>query len=315
MKKNDQETCCDMDVVYVLGSGSNWNNNELRFSLRSIEKNLSGYRNIYVVGEDPGFTKDVILIPYPDEIGPHNADGNIIRKVIRACNEDNLSDDFVYMNDDEYFLRPLHTSEIYPIHKGDMNTFADSYFERNYWRSRLLRTREHLNMARLSALHFDHHAPMIFNKHRFPDIVDRFDYASDVGLTIKSLYGNVMHPDAKPNEWEKVRIFKHLTLARIQHDLSQALYLTINDFGLNNSMKYFLALTFPEPSKYENNAIEDRIIEIAQWLNGQRNYQEGVRLFIKYGRQVALAKHMRDHHTPQLERKLTFKLENFIREL
>ena len=37
-----------IDVVYVLGTGSKWHNNEIRFSLRALEKNLRDYRHIYV---------------------------------------------------------------------------------------------------------------------------------------------------------------------------------------------------------------------------------------------------------------------------
>jgi hypothetical protein len=87
----------NIDVVYVLGTGSKWKNNELRFSLRAIEKNLTGYRDIYVIGENPGFLQNVIHIPYPDEL-PGNADGNIARKVLRACREKKLSDNFLFIN-------------------------------------------------------------------------------------------------------------------------------------------------------------------------------------------------------------------------
>ena len=74
-----------IDVVYVLGKGTKWNDNEIRFSLRSLAKNVTGIRNVYIVGERPDFLKRVIHISYPDEL-LNNADGNITFKSRNAIN-------------------------------------------------------------------------------------------------------------------------------------------------------------------------------------------------------------------------------------
>ena len=39
----NQKTRQQMDVVYILGKGSKWNNNELRFTLRAMVENLKGF--------------------------------------------------------------------------------------------------------------------------------------------------------------------------------------------------------------------------------------------------------------------------------
>ncbi len=41
-----------IDLVYILGKGSKWSDNEIRFSLRSIEKYFD-YRKIFIIGEKP----------------------------------------------------------------------------------------------------------------------------------------------------------------------------------------------------------------------------------------------------------------------
>ena len=43
------------DVVYPIGQGSSWKNNELRFSLRSIEKYGINVGKLFIVGELPDF--------------------------------------------------------------------------------------------------------------------------------------------------------------------------------------------------------------------------------------------------------------------
>lgn len=37
-----------MDILYVIGRGSKWENNELRYSLRSLEKNGINVGNIFI---------------------------------------------------------------------------------------------------------------------------------------------------------------------------------------------------------------------------------------------------------------------------
>ena len=118
------------DVIYVLGTGSRWHNNEIRFSLRSLEKNLMGFRRVFVVGECPGFLQNVIHIPATDIFNPQvNADGNIINKVLTACADERISDDFLFINDDHLVLKPIAVSEVPPLHKGDMTTFNPEYWK------------------------------------------------------------------------------------------------------------------------------------------------------------------------------------------
>ena len=40
-----------MDIVYIIGSGSKWQDNELRYSLRSIEKFGGNFGEVYIVGD------------------------------------------------------------------------------------------------------------------------------------------------------------------------------------------------------------------------------------------------------------------------
>ncbi len=90
-----------IDLVYVVGTGSRWNDNELRFSLRSVSKNLSNVGKVFIVGECPDYLKNVIHIPASDIFDSAiNADGNMTHKLLLVCNNKELSDDFLFMNDD-----------------------------------------------------------------------------------------------------------------------------------------------------------------------------------------------------------------------
>jgi hypothetical protein len=304
-----------IDLLYILGTGSNWSNNEMRFSLRSVYKNLTGYRKIWIVGEDPGFLKGTNIIPHPDEIGPHNADGNITRKIIRACKEKGLSEHFLKMNDDYLIIKQTHAPDIYPMHKGDMRTFPENYFKNNHWRSRLKRTRDHIAEAGYIPLHFDHHSPMIISKKHFEPTVSQFDYASDIGLTTRSLYGSVMHPHAVKLGSEKKKVFASLSLAQIEKLTEKPHFLCYNDDGLNNSLRYWLGKNFPDPSPWEIGDVEDRMVEIAKWESNGRDYKTGAEIFVKYFKLKNLGVMFNGVHTPVLEAKLNFKINQTINEL
>jgi hypothetical protein len=304
-----------IDIVYVLGTGSQWRNNEIRFSLRSIAKNLKGYGKIYIVGEDPGCVKNIIHIPYPDELGPTNADGNIIRKVLRACREPELSDKFLFINDDHLINKPVQILAIPAFHKGDMTTYPDKFWKLNPWRKRLLLTRDELIRQGLPANHYDCHTPILFNKARFPEIVSRFDYASGIGLCMKSLYGNIVYPDAPLLENQKKKVFTYYTLAELMPRLNHCGFVSYNDEGLNPSLKAWLFKQFPEPSPWEVGKLHDPIIEISNYLQGDQDYQAGCELFVKYCIGVNMKKVFSMGESPQLKRKLIYKLQKRIDDL
>ena len=71
-----------IDIVYPLGTGSKWQDSELRFSLRSIEKNFIDKGTVWVIGHKPDWLINARHIPMPDK-HKHNKDANIwINKVL-----------------------------------------------------------------------------------------------------------------------------------------------------------------------------------------------------------------------------------------
>lgn len=98
-----------MDLVYILGSGSLSNNEEIRYSIRSAEQNILDLRNIYIIGEDPKFLKDIIHVPAHDSSIYKYI--NAYHKIKLACSIPELSDEFLLMNDDFFILEPTLGAE------------------------------------------------------------------------------------------------------------------------------------------------------------------------------------------------------------
>jgi len=306
-----------IDIVYVLGSGSGWNNNELRISLRSVERNLKNFGKIFVVGEDPGFLSgNVIYIYYPDEISSRNADGNMARKIIRACNDPRLSDNFLFMNDDFIINKEIDAAEIPWMHKGDMKDHPPRFWKTQFYRNRLRRTFDVLAERNLPTLQYDYHAPMLMNKKKFPQVMEKFDYAADIGYTFRSLYGNSLALEAEPLVDQKKTMYAYYTLAQIKERVAVPFFVGYNDQGLNSSFKYWMVTTFHEQSRFEtNNNFNDLVCDIAQWqLNGM-DYNTGVEIFLRYHKAKNVSNILGNNRTIALETKLKFKLTQYLLNL
>ena len=94
-----------MDILYTLGKGSTWQDNELRYSLRSIDKYGINVNRIYIVGDwCPGFVdRDKVTFirchqPYTDKFK------NILYSVLYACENSDIAEDFLLSSDDHFYM-------------------------------------------------------------------------------------------------------------------------------------------------------------------------------------------------------------------
>lgn len=305
-----------IDVVYALGDGSRWNDNELRFSLRSVVKNLRGVRNIVVVGNRPDWIDSVLHIPARDVFNPsENADGNIISKVLRACRHKDVSDDFLFINDDHLILKPIAAIDVPPFHKGDMTTFSAKYWQLNFWRKRLRRTMEILVHRGLPALHYDCHTPIVFNKKRFEEVVKKYAYYDGIGYTMKSLYGNEVYKQGTLLQGHKKMIATPHKLDELNRMLENPGFLSFNDNGLNFAFKWWLISNFPEKSKFEKDEPSEMIFDLYWWHENGKQFSEGISVFERNFKHPNLLKLLKGGETPVLRDKLEYKLMKHIKEL
>lgn len=306
-----------IDVVYIIGTGSRWRDNELRFSLRSITKNLSNIGKVFIVGECPDYLKNIIHIPAGDIFDPAiNADGNIITKVLAACEDKRLGETFLFINDDHLIIQPVNIADIPAFHKGSMDTFPDDYWNLNYWRKRLRLTKEALLAKNLPCFHFDCHTPILINKHKFKKVAADFDYKTGIGLTMKSLYGNSVYgTEGVLLTNQKKTIFKNYQLEEIKERILDAKFISFNDQGLNDSLKWWLIEQFPDKSRYESSEPQDRMFDIFFWIKNGMLYREGVTIFRKYFRHKNLIEMFENRETDSLKTKLKYKILQTVKEL
>lgn len=170
-----------IDVVYVLGKGSQWGDNEIRYSLRSLCKHTK-HRNVYVVGEKPSFLTNIIHIPISDT---NRKELSIMRKILAVCEEEDLSQEFLFMNDDHFFVKDVDI-EKYPFyHQDDLNVEIQKRL-RSPYRTEIEMTYAFLKKGK----YYDIHTPIRYDKTKFPEIMTQCPWDRHE-MVIKSLYANM----------------------------------------------------------------------------------------------------------------------------
>ena len=101
------------DIVYVVRAADK--NEELRYSLRSLA-NLP-HAKVWIAGYCPSWVQGVGVIPVKSRTHGHQHAKASLRA---ACEHPEVSDEFVYMNDDFFVMQPL--DELPVMHRG---TVAD----------------------------------------------------------------------------------------------------------------------------------------------------------------------------------------------
>jgi hypothetical protein len=97
---------------------------------------------------------------------------------------------------------------------------------------------------------------------------------------MKSLYGNGAKLSGTEITTEKVRVFSHYTFGQINELSKDACFLSYNDDGLNDSLRYWLASRFPQPSSWELPYLFiDKIADIVQWRHTGQDYDRGCQIF------------------------------------
>lgn len=226
------------DIVYILKE--NITSEELKYSLRSVEKNMTYNRVIFYCG-CPDDIKPDIHIPFKQ------TEEGKIKKVIQTLNaivdNDDITEDFWLFNDDFFILKPL-TSTL-PICNGTLYSVI-SYIENSKHAvtkyTKILRdTASQLTIKGLDTISYASHTPMLINRKKAKEVLAAFTSP----FSFRSAYGNYWHlngllqPDVKISKIEQ------------QLDKTSAL-LSTNDISfLSYEVGKFIRKSFPTPSKYE----------------------------------------------------------------
>lgn len=235
-----------MDVLYILGTGSQWQNNELRYSLRSLEKYALNVGRVFVTGEDPGFLSPEVVFTQCNDPGPRAF--NHIHKVRATIERTDISERFLLNYDDNFFTSPVDV-ESYPyFFKG---TLPDTTETHRAYRYSLIEARQFLEKHGKPILNFSVHCPCIYEREKFLALREAWDIGARKphGIAVRAVYCNWYGVEP-----EFMRDCK-LKTVKTKEEASLAIegrhVFSIHDDSLPNGVANMIREMYPRPSRWE----------------------------------------------------------------
>jgi hypothetical protein len=181
-----------MDVLYPLGTGSLYRNYELRLSLRSLRH--IDHDRVFIIGShELKWLQRLTFIKYPDVKKFKQL--SVINKILFMCRpESELSEDFILMNDDFYFLQKQAVKSFCGFQS--LPELRIKYPDSSYGRA--IETTIMLLISRkLPDVNYEIHYPIILNKTKFRDLFSSINLQSGP-VVYRSIYGNTYSLSAEP---------------------------------------------------------------------------------------------------------------------
>lgn len=235
------------DIVIPLGQGSRWNDNEIRYCLRSVAKYLPKAR-VFIVGYKPKWLNSVEHIPFVEDSAQEAKERNIMRKILAACDHPGLSDDFLFMNDDFFLLKKPPVNYPFYFDKPLEQKIEARRTRDHYWYAQV-NTCKILKKEGLETLNYDVHFPIIYNKEKFRQVMSMYDWSVKHGYVVKSLYCNTLEVEGKRAKDCKLITRKRKEDFRLY--VKGKHMFSIGDGAINGQLEFFLRELFPTPSRFE----------------------------------------------------------------
>lgn len=210
-----------MDIVYPVGPGSKWENNELRYSLRSLMGHVK-YSKVFVVGIKPPWYRG-IHIPFVDQPGRNVS--NQVRKLELVVSLPELSDKFLWMNDDFFFTAPWKDRKLYHRHSTPKRT---GFYDQAYRNARQVVGQGH---------DYELHFPVVYDKMRVRRILSRTKLRN---IAFRTVYFHGMN--SKPAD--DVKLFKW-------QEPPEPFFSTSSTLVQDLAFQQWMERAYPVPSPWE----------------------------------------------------------------
>ena len=230
----------NLDVVYFCRDGAN---EELRYSLRSLDKNFK-FNSVWIYGGKPDYIT-------PDHFVKINQTGRTKWDKVRAmfgsvCLNGKLSENFVLMNDDFFIMKK--TDSLEPVFRCSLFehivTVEGNFGDRptNYT-AELRKATRRLQEAGLDTNSYELHVPMIFNRKKLLETMGAFP---DVHAT-RSLYGNYVGVGGK--QMSDVKIYEKNT--PVEEFENNRFLSTQDSIWMDSNVARYIKESFKERSRFE----------------------------------------------------------------
>jgi hypothetical protein len=238
-------------LIPLLYSGSSWSNNELRYCLRSLEKNFKEEFRVIVIGDKiPDWLINVKFIetnfefPYYTSIPFYQTFFDTIQKLDFISTNEEISENFIYCYDDIILLKEIDLSFFDKLISNYeiKNLKGIEIKGRERWANTIFKANK---LYGNPFYVYEHHAPVMFNKEKLRFLFERYNFRKEkVPYAPISLYFNFWYdkPDILLEEKNDIICINKVDTSRNWLNYSN---------GWIENVKQWIIENFPNKSKYE----------------------------------------------------------------
>lgn len=228
--------------------------NELLFAIRSWFKNARFPFRIFIIGdaEDWMDGENLTWLDCPRISDIPSVD--TLQKLWVAVNEPEITEHFIWTNDDIYLVNPVSYPHIVlPKVLGTLNPAAYN----GHYRAAMERTIDLLTKTGKPILNYGTHTPVVFKKSNLTHLLPESDLQAKTGVLFTSLYFNSVntaHParlDWRTDPFLLPVVSKAPDEKYVNELLRNKVFLNNSVSGYSPWLESFLARRFPEKSPCE----------------------------------------------------------------
>ena len=230
------------DVVYFVKDSKN--NEELRYSLRSVERNFP-HRNVWFYGGKPdGIEPDRYV--KVEQTAPSKFE-NVRAMLVEVCQNDAISENFWLFNDDFFIMQPFDENSR-PTYNRELREYIGileaKYGQVTEWTKLLRHLAETLEAAGKSTLNYAVHKPMLINRKKALEVLLKFPHEP----MFRALYGNYWGIGGTNEHDRKVKVVDF----PVENFAHWKTISTEDDSFNNGPVGEYIRGKFPKTSRFEN---------------------------------------------------------------
>ena len=259
------------DFVYILRTDPRfYKNDDIKYSLRSLDKNFIGKGKVFIVGGRPNWINVNTVTHIYAEDKERNKLVNAIHKILIACKDKRISEDFILMNDDFLFLKETNDIKSYNI--GTIEEMKRTHRTKGgYYYKAICDTLEILQSKNMSTISYEAHYPITINKNNFIQIIKE---TGKIPYLFRSFYGNRYIKESK--KIKDFKVFNHNQFFKGKEREFMSLSDEIEKYP---SIKEWYSRIFKERSKYER-SMKELFITTRDIVINDKMYSRGSKVDI-----------------------------------
>lgn len=181
---------------------------ELRYALRSWEKNFTEDIRVIIVGDrEDWFSPEIVHIPHephlikevcacPNPALIRNPQADVAHKIFTAITVENISGGFIVSNDDIFLLGETTLADIESL-KAFAHDLVKTGDRKGLYAQNNKLAAQALLANGLPTIRYGTHTPMAFHAEKLLEVIEKYN-ATEHGYPLASLFYNEVFPNARP---------------------------------------------------------------------------------------------------------------------